>query len=63
MFKVSTDLTMRELLDFAIDEMSTNDNLYVDYIGTDKNCKLKIKCKTGKYLGFNSKPEYYSVIF
>ena len=63
-FKVSADLTTRrqELLDFAIDETTVVDNLYVDFIFADKNCKLKIKSISGKYLGFNSKDEYYSLI-
>ena len=41
-------LKLQEFLDFAIDETSISDNLYVDYIFADKYCKLKLESKTGR---------------
>ena len=42
---------------------SAEEHPYVDYVLTDKNCKLKVKSTKGQYLGFNSEEEFTCIMF
>ena len=65
-FKIGHDLTFRRQQLFTkANELIKSDPSFqkmVDYALADKNCKLKLKSKIGKYYHFNSESELYSIV-
>ena len=65
-FFVKADLTkLRQLsYDWAVDDLKNSNSSHkvVDYIFVDENCKLKMKTKSKKYLGFSNFNEYLSLV-
>ena len=67
-WKIYHDLTKRrkELLDYINDEISNLENRtvsnVVEYALADKNCKLKVKAKSGRYYHFNSQEEFATIV-
>ena len=66
-FKVYPHLTSRrkEIIDFAIQEVKEGGesiDRVVDFVFVDKNCKIKMRTKSGKFYGFNSCLEFLNLI-
>lgn len=63
-FKVFPHLTnrRRDILFFAQDEIRNNHHEIVHFVFADENCKLKIRTIHGRYFGFNSKEEFFSLL-
>ena len=63
-FRVYPQLTnrRRDLLFFAQDEIRNSYHENVHFVFADKNCKLKIRTKSGRFFGFNSKEEFLSLL-
>ena len=66
-FKVYPHLTARrsDILDFAVSHAKSCDASFtrnIDFVFVDRNCKLKVRTKTGKFYGFNSKNEFLTLV-
>lgn len=65
-FKVYPHLTTRrnEILNFAMLQIENGGSSFskIDFVLADLNCKLKLKTKSGRFYGFNSKHEFMSLV-
>ena len=65
-FKIGHDLTLRRQKLFTkANELIKSDpdvENVLDFVLADKNCKLKLKAKNGRYYHFNSEEELYATV-